>query len=441
MTKAPPATDAAREDTTAAESSRRRGGSAWLIVLLLIGAGLAGLYLWNELQRARTGAAAADAWRLEAEALAARLDSLDRRLQQLGSGQRAIDARLGDVGANQGVIRAELLAASERAATIEDAVARLSDQRLRGDTLLKLNEIESLLVLAGQRLQLARDVDGARTALQAASAVLEGLDDPLYAGLKLPLAAERELLAMLPPDPLPQVRGTVAATLAALPGLPRAAAIEPERDTSQDTSGRMLQALSGLIRVRPRDDGDRALAGSARAAALEALRLDLRAALAAAEARDPAALAAALERAQRPIARLFDAQTAPVQALQARLQAIDPQALSAPMPALGATLGELRALRGSRPRLQATAAAGAPMQTPSPTPPQAPAAAEETAAADAGSSALELDPSAESRGAPESESESESELAPEPELELELEATPDPESERSSTSTAADARA
>jgi uroporphyrin-III C-methyltransferase len=361
VTEAPPEADDHRDSAPAAAAPRRRGGGGLAFaLLLLIATGLAGLYLWNELQRARGSAATGEAWRLEAEALAARLDSLDRRLQQLSAGQRAIDARLGEVGANQGVIRAELLAAGERAATIEDAVARLSDQRLRGDTQLKLNEIEGLLVLAEQRLSLARDLQGARAALQSAAQVLVGLDDPLFAGLQLPLAAERELLAQLPPDPLPSIRATLGAALTALPSLPRQPLAESAKHDQDPTENRLLHALSGLVQVRTRGEGERALAGSAREAALEALRLDLRAALAAAESRDPDALEAALERARLPFARLFDGDAATVRALRARLESIEPEALRLRLPELGATLGELRALRGNRRRL------APPLSDPSP---------------------------------------------------------------------------
>jgi uncharacterized protein HemX len=109
------------------------------------------------------------------------------------------------------------------------------------------------------------------------------------------------------------------------------------------------------------------LTGSAREAALEALQLDLRVALLAAEARDADALLAALTRVQSAFARLFDPADPRVRALSEALAALQPADLAAPLPPLGASLAELRALRGSRQRLPdapvpaVPAAEGAPL--------------------------------------------------------------------------------
>lgn len=341
----------AKHEPARGRPPRRRG---WLLVLILLGLTVpVGVYLWNELQRARSTAASGEAWRLEAESLAARLDSLDRQLGQLDGGRRSVDERIGEVASNQRVIRQELLGMGERAATIEDAVARLSDQRLRGETTLRLNEIESLLVLAEQRLLLARDPEGARTALRLAQSALETLDDPLYAGLALPLRAELAQLQQLPTDPLPALRQQLGDLLAAAPSLPRRPLSEAPSSEASGGLGRLGQALGELVRVRRIDASDSTLAGSARAAALEALQLDLRAALAAAESRDPAGLAAALERLTPLFERLFDPADASVRGFAEALAGLDPQALAPRLPALGASLAELRALRGSRLRLQA----------------------------------------------------------------------------------------
>lgn len=341
----------AKPEPARSRPPRRRG---WLLVLILLGLTVpVGAYLWNELQRARSAAATGEAWRLEAESLAARLDSLDRQLGQLDGGRRSIDERIGEVASNQRVIRQELLGMGERAATIEDAVARLSDQRLRGETTLRLNEIESLLVLAEQRLLLARDPEGARTALRLAQSALETLDDPLYAGLALPLRAELAQLQQLPADPLPALRRQLGDLLTAAPSLPRRPLSGAPSSEANGGLGRLGQALGELVRVRRIDASDSTLAGSARAAALEALQLDLRAALAAAESRDPAGLAAALERFKPLFERLFDPADARVRGFAEALAGLDPQALAPRLPALGASLAELRALRGSRLRLQA----------------------------------------------------------------------------------------
>lgn len=338
-----------RPDTLPAPAKRGRG-VLWFALVLLAAAGGGAGYVHYELQRVRGAAVDAEAWRLEAEALNARLSALDRQLAQYDGGRRSLDERTAELASNQRVIRQELLGMGERAATIEDAVARLSDQRLRGEIALKLNEIEGLLVLADQRLLLARDRAGARTALQLALSALDTIEDPLYAGLALPLRAELAQLDALPADPLPGLRATLANALSALPGLPRAP-LQEARGAASAGMGRLQQALSGLVTVRRTDESAAVLTGSAREAALEALQLDLRVALLAAEARDADALSAALSRAQSAFARLFDADDARVRGLSEALAALKPADLAAPLPTLGASLAELRALRGSRPRL------------------------------------------------------------------------------------------
>jgi uroporphyrin-3 C-methyltransferase len=337
-----------------ARPAPRRGGGGWAFALILLVLSLlAGYYLWSELQRARDEARAGRDWQTEVQALEARLEALARRQEQVAGSQSQIDARVGELGSNQRVIRQELLGMGERATTIEEAVSRVSEQRLRGETLLKLNELEGLLTVAEQRLLLAADVEGAHLALALAANVLQAVDDPLYAGLALPLAAEREALQRAGADPLPSVRRTLEDGLAASAGLPpRRPAVEAEDVTAQDAAGRLQQALSRLVTVRRQGAAD-AVLGSAEAAALRsALELDLRTALLAAERRDGDALGAAIERALPAFDRLFDPQADAVQAWRARLAELAGTPLQRSLPALGQTLSELRALRGHRQRMQ-----------------------------------------------------------------------------------------
>lgn len=341
-----------------ATGTRKRGRGGVFLFLILLAAAAAGAgYVYLELQRARSMAVDGEAWRREVQALDARLVALDRQLGQLEAGRRGLDERVGEVTSNQRVIRQELLGIGERAATIEDAVARLSDQRLRGETTLKLNEIEGLLVLAEQRLQLARDAEGARTALRLAAAVLNTLEDPLYAGLALPLRAELQSLQQLPADPLPQIREQLGEALAAIPMLPRHPLRTAAASDAEASPGRLQHALSALISVRRRGEAVEALSGSARDAALEALQLDLRTALLAAEARDAQGVAAALVRARPLFERLFNPADSRVAAIASGLDRLDLASLSPLLPTLGASLAELRSLRAHRQRV-APAGAG-----------------------------------------------------------------------------------
>ncbi|MCG6116894.1 MAG: uroporphyrinogen-III C-methyltransferase [Aquimonas sp.] len=349
--------DTAPADASSVATTRqatRRGGLGWILVLaVLVAALLTGYYLWTELQRARGEAQAGRDWQTEVQALDARLEALSRRHEQVAVSQRQLDARVGEVASNQRVIRQELLGMGERAATIEEAVGRVSEQRLRGETLLKLNELEGLLLVSEQRLLLAGDVEGAHLALALAASVLQTLDDPLYAGLALPLAAEREALQRVGEDPIGAAQRTLQDALTASAGLPlRRPAVAEAEAPAVDTSERLQQALSRLVTVRRQGAADAAV-GSAEAAALRhALALDLRTALGAVERRDAEGLRAAVDRMLPTFDRLFEPQADAVQAWRARLAGLADAPLRRPLPVLGQTLAELRALRGHRQRMQ-----------------------------------------------------------------------------------------
>ena len=84
----------------------------------------------------------------------------------------------------------------ERAALLEDAVARLADNRLRGEVMLRLNEAEFLLLLGEERLRLFGDVPAAIQAYNLSEAALASLDDPVLATLRQTLAHRRRAVGM-----------------------------------------------------------------------------------------------------------------------------------------------------------------------------------------------------------------------------------------------------
>ena len=104
------------------------------------------------------------------------------------------------------MLRDELLGIGQRAALLEDSVAKLADPERHGAQALRLDEVELLLSQGQQRLQIAGDLDGARRAYALAGGVLDGIDDPAYLSLRQALAQERAALDALGADPQVQSR-------------------------------------------------------------------------------------------------------------------------------------------------------------------------------------------------------------------------------------------
>nr|WP_246387665.1 uroporphyrinogen-III C-methyltransferase [Chiayiivirga flava] len=234
----------------------------------------------------------------------------------------------------------------ERAALLEDAVARLADQRLRGETVLRLNEAEFLLLLGAERLRLFGDPASAIQAFTLAEASLGSLDDPALATLRQTLAQELIELRTVPPDPRPQLRAELsmlAQTLAALP-----ASREDEIVATSSRDSRLARLLSQLVTVRRVAERDAVLGPVQRDAALAAVRLQIELAQAALARPDPAAFHAALEQIAASSERLFDRRNAATVDYFAALDRLQAAELVPTLPALGATLQELRGLRATR---------------------------------------------------------------------------------------------
>jgi uroporphyrin-3 C-methyltransferase len=231
---------------------------------------------------------------------------------------------------------------------MEEAIARLAEQRLRGELLLKLNEAEFLLLMGAERLRLFGDVSSTLEAYRLADATLASMDDPLSATLRDTLAQELDALADLPRDPVREARSTLDAIAAALPSLPARGVKAPADDTGEPTS-RLLGLLSQLVTVRRLGSDDGAVLDPVmREAHGAALALDLASARAAAERADARAYTAALMRAEQRVALLYDPQSRAVADVRQQIAAAAALDLQPTLPALGATLAELRTLRAAR---------------------------------------------------------------------------------------------
>lgn len=317
----------------AAPPAPRRGGWVWLVLLLAI-AGAGGWLWYSGEQRAERERVAEIESTQRLEGLTSRVDGLRRDVG--GHSQR-----LQQADATNRVLRDELLGMGQRAALLEEQVAKLADANRHGAQALRLDEVELLLTLGQQRLQLAADLDGARRAYALAAGVLDGLDSPGSLNLRQTLAQERAALDALNVDPRRAALQRLDAVTAALP----VTATMARTAQADDDAPWWDRVLARLVSVR-RDDAPVALAGGDRDAGEVALQLEFALARTAIERRDDVAMHAALRRADAWVVRLWPASPQRA-ALRKEMETLREASLKLDIPTLGSTLAQLRAQRGS----------------------------------------------------------------------------------------------
>lgn len=324
----------------------------WLLALLLLCA-FAALLLFalHSLREVTDGRARLDA---QTEASRQQVQRLEQELSRLGQEQQRLISRIDSASATNKVLREELLGMGERATLLEEAVARVSQSRLGGESSLRLNEAELLLTMGGTRLALYGDVASTIEAFALAEDALAGLDDPSLVGLRQTLAQELEQLRGLPADPRIAIRSELAALARQLPTLPPPDSSAADNGLVDDAEGaadpeagasRLAQLFTRLVTVRRYDPQASLLGPSQRQAALATLALQLELAQVALIRNDDDAFRAALTRVQEGMAGLFDPNADSVQHWREQLTQLQQARLEPELPALGATLRELRNLR------------------------------------------------------------------------------------------------
>jgi uroporphyrin-III C-methyltransferase len=199
---APGPPPAARPVTVRA--SRRGGGPLrWLLVLALLAA--AGYGAWHGARWARATFEAVSAQQELLARLARDVGALRAQADELSNRQTDLSAAVRRNGA-------DLATLGGRLEDSEEAVARLSETVEGGRTRLQLAAVEQLLLMANDRLLLARDARSALRALDLADQRIGALADPRLYRIREALAQERAAVAALA---LPDTAG-IALTLADL---------------------------------------------------------------------------------------------------------------------------------------------------------------------------------------------------------------------------------
>lgn len=259
--------------------------------------------------------------------------------------------------------------------TIKAALERITSDLARRRTEWTLAEAEQLLVIANNRLQLARDVRSALVALRGADALLHQLADPNLLPVRRLLAREINALSALEKADVPGISlrlGVLAEGVDRLPlalavrlrettggGSPAAAPAEAAsaaaaaaaaEEAGWRAAARSLWSdLRALVRIRTDVEVQRPLLPPEQQYfARENLRLMLYGAQLALLQGNTAIYRQNLEAADRLLKQFFDLDTQAVAAMQSELDKLKSERIIAELPDISASLESLRRVLAGR---------------------------------------------------------------------------------------------
>jgi uroporphyrin-III C-methyltransferase len=318
----------------------RRGGTGMIVLLIVVIAlgALAWWYLDRQMRERDTG---------RNDQLSAQITALTQSNEQLRRDVDSLRSRYNDAESMNRGIREEVLSFGERSRALEDAVANLSEQRVNNRDAMALNEAEFILQLAGERLALFRDANGAMAAYRLADSALAAAEDPLFASVRQTISAEMQALEAAKPMQTRATLTTLASLRGSLASLPLRSnpASKPAAPVAERS--RVREILDQFVRIS-RDDESPAFTARNEELTRSLVAIDLRAAEAALFARDQDAFDAALKRARGGIETVFDTDAAAVHSALASIDELIATPLAPALPELGTALGELRNLRTTR---------------------------------------------------------------------------------------------
>ncbi len=345
----------------AAVPQGRPGGTAgWvagIAVVALAAAGFAG-WQWFEIR------GQVDTLRQE---LASRLAAGDTLAQEARGVARQGQESLASLQAKVGAIESRLSESEGQAAALEalyQEFSRSRDERT-------LAEVEQAVIMAGQQLQLAGNVEAALVALQGAESRLALIDHARLQPLRRALAADIEALRALPGldvagmsiklellqgkvDELPLAFAGEAQTPPPDPEVPAAGPVNFLVDLGRE----LWREVQGLIRIERLDHAEPALLGPVQGAYLrENLKIRLLSARLGLLSRDGRSFSEDLRQAATWVERYFDVREASVQQALQDLKVLGAVKIPEGRPTIQQSLVALQALQ-TRPTLAAPPARG-----------------------------------------------------------------------------------
>jgi uroporphyrin-3 C-methyltransferase len=256
----------------AEEKTARGNGVAWLAVLLSIAAlGAVGYLLFIDWYATDDSAAT--------ETLA-RMEALDQRLDETSSNLAALESQSGpvthpDFGADIAAVRRDIeeqlrLQSSlpSRMTSIENSVAALAGISAGARETFLLAEAEYYLQIANAQLQLASNPHLAALALGMADERVTQISDPGLTAVRSAIADEITALELMKKPDIEGATLTLGSLARVAEYLPLAGtepteAEQEEQDAEQSNIdrawGSVKDAMSGLVKVTPPDQAQRAL--------------------------------------------------------------------------------------------------------------------------------------------------------------------------------------
>jgi len=359
MTPAPPQTADDPRGAPAAPPAppQPRGVRSWLFALVVLALIAAGALAWQDARRR------SDVLRLE---VAQRLAAADAALAQTRTKDADLGNELRDAQAKIALLEARIAESQSQQAALETLYRDLAPSRDE----LALNEVEQILVLAGQQLALAGNVQAALAAVQLADAKLGRMERPQWTPLRRSLARDIDALKAVPYVDVAGIAAKLDQGLAVIDALPLAKDERlpaPPRGSPPAPESAWLSFLretwsdvKSLVRIEVSDRPAAPLIAPAQSYFLrENLRLRLLSARLALLARDDKSFRSDLTTANAWLRQNFDLRTKPVEALSATLMQLAATPMPGAMPDLTRSLELLRTQKAVRERAPERSAAPA----------------------------------------------------------------------------------
>lgn len=343
------------------------------VVIALIALVISGWLLYRGEQRLASADSRLDT--VEKSVQSSVQDIVMPRLSRFDSRLQSLDSDLGDLGSRIDQQRQNLSDMQESLQATQTQLAELADARNEGASRLQLDQIESLLRVANQRLQLYDDPQGAARALEMASDAIARKNDPRLFNIRGEIANEVAALQALPSPDIEGLSLQLAALIEQVPQLPLDSSVPSEYDNqesqaqaSDDDSSMSFDefqsqfsqgwdhfknsvgdALSGMMTIRRSDGTQRALLPPDQAFFLnQNLQLELRSARLALLERDTENYRDSLETAREWLKDFYDTDAAPVSHMRDRLKQMGNVKLDWDTPDISRSLVLLEQLKSRR---------------------------------------------------------------------------------------------
>lgn len=289
--------------------------------------------------------------------VAKRLTASDATLAQVQAREAEVSGALRDTEAKLALLEARIAESQSQQASLEALYRELAPSRDE----LALNEVEQVLLLAGQQLAIAGNVQAALAALQLADAKLVRVDRAQLVPLRRALARDIDRLKAVPYVDIAGMSLKLDQVLAAIDSLPLArderlpptVAQAPAEDEApwRKVLRDAWSEVKALVRIEVSDRPAAPLVPPGQAFFLrENLRLRLLAARIALLSHDDAGFKTDVAVANAWIKQYFDTRTKSVQAISATLTQLAATPMPSDLPDVTGSLTALRALKASRDR-------------------------------------------------------------------------------------------